>query len=160
MDGSEQIQNPWKVENLDEYLYYVCPECDHKSKTKYLFIDHACEQHPNAKECLSKVKVEPMVITNDSLEVKLEPNQEQFQEQFQEPEDFMVYDDGMPFDHSDWIGHEALDEDDLEMSQALESSRALEALESIEDENMEPAKKKLRKKVRRGRPIPALGKIM
>ena len=70
MNDSDPLQNPWQVENLDEYLFYCCPECDHKCKTKPLFIDHACQYHPDAKECLSQVKIEP---TENLLEVKLEP---------------------------------------------------------------------------------------
>ena len=31
--------NPWTVKSLDDFLFYCCPECDHKTKTKSLFID-------------------------------------------------------------------------------------------------------------------------
>ena len=41
--------NPWDVDTLDVYLHYCCPECDHKSKTKLLFVNHAFSCHPDAK---------------------------------------------------------------------------------------------------------------
>ena len=41
--------NPWEVDTLDVYLHYCCPECDHKSKTKLLFVNHAFSCHPDAK---------------------------------------------------------------------------------------------------------------
>ena len=31
------MANPWSIE-LDEYLYYCCPQCDEKCKTKPQFI--------------------------------------------------------------------------------------------------------------------------
>ena len=42
------MTNPWSIE-LDEYLYYCCPQCDEKCKTKPQFIDHACSTHPGAR---------------------------------------------------------------------------------------------------------------
>ena len=83
--------------------------------------------------------------------MKLEP---------EEKPDFMVYDDGLNFDATDWIGHEALDEDEpmdelSENYQNFVSAETLAALDAIEEQK--PALKKLRKAVRRGRPIPTLG---
>ena len=55
--------NPWLVNNLDDFLYYCCPECGLKDKSKEIFLQHALEAHPNAKKSLSKktklVKHEP-----------------------------------------------------------------------------------------------------
>ena len=55
--------NPWLVNNLDDFLYYCCPECGLKDKSKEIFLQHALETHPNAKNSLSKktklVKHEP-----------------------------------------------------------------------------------------------------
>ena len=45
-------KNPWCVENLEEFLYFCCPECDERNQSKESFIEHAFEQHPNSKECL------------------------------------------------------------------------------------------------------------
>ena len=50
-DKIEMI-NPWKVENIDHFLNYCCPECDMKQKTKSDFIIHALDAHPNSREFL------------------------------------------------------------------------------------------------------------
>ena len=34
-------ENPWDVSNIEEFLYYCCPECDTKVKTTHAFLDHA-----------------------------------------------------------------------------------------------------------------------
>ena len=62
-------ENPWAVENLDVYLFYCCPKCEHKSKTTSLFLDHAHSCHPESKDTLKPIpfKIE---ITEDSKEVK------------------------------------------------------------------------------------------
>ena len=48
-------KNPWLVNNLDDFLYYCCPECGLKDKSKEIFLQHALEAHPNAKKSLSKM---------------------------------------------------------------------------------------------------------
>ena len=48
-NGENTKTNPWIVETLDVYLHYVCPECDHKTKNKTLFVNHAFSTHPDAK---------------------------------------------------------------------------------------------------------------
>lgn len=45
-----KTKSPWAVDNLDEYLFYCCPQCEHQSKSKPLFIDHAFKSHPEAKD--------------------------------------------------------------------------------------------------------------
>ena len=42
--------NPWSVENLEEFLYFCCPECDEKNQSKDMFIKHALNHHPKSKE--------------------------------------------------------------------------------------------------------------
>ena len=44
--------NPWKVENIDQFLNYCCPECDTKQRTKSDFIVHAIDAHPDSREYL------------------------------------------------------------------------------------------------------------
>ena len=51
---SFEIENPWNVENLEEFLYFCCPECDLKDQSKIEFLQHALEQHPKAKECVQQ----------------------------------------------------------------------------------------------------------
>ena len=36
---------PWGEENLDEFLYYCCPEWDDKFKESQSFMDHAIHRH-------------------------------------------------------------------------------------------------------------------
>ena len=55
MDTIDDFEsNPWKVKNLDDFLYYNCPECHVRDQSKVLFLQHALEEHPKAKECLSE----------------------------------------------------------------------------------------------------------
>ena len=64
--------NPWKVETLDVYLYYCCPECDHKSKTKTLFVNHAFASHPEAKNNLKYEEVPEDIIVKSDITIKEE----------------------------------------------------------------------------------------
>jgi len=54
MDLEDKLEayNPWKVENIDQFLNYCCPECDIKQKTKSDFIIHAIDAHPDSREYL------------------------------------------------------------------------------------------------------------
>jgi hypothetical protein len=38
--------NPWEVEQLEDFLFFCCPECDERSPTKDIFIEHAINDHP------------------------------------------------------------------------------------------------------------------
>ena len=38
--------NPWSVETVEQFLYYNCPECDNKTQSKTIFINHAYLNHP------------------------------------------------------------------------------------------------------------------
>ena len=49
--------NPWAVDNLKEFLYYCCPECEGKVKSLEDFLQHALNQHDLAKEILPKIIV-------------------------------------------------------------------------------------------------------
>ena len=82
-DKIEMI-NPWKVENIDHFLNYCCPECDMKQKTKSDFIIHALDAHPNSREFLplfdfeddKDETFEPLKhfsASNGGASVKLEP---------------------------------------------------------------------------------------
>ena len=41
--------NPWLVEDLDDFYFLCCPECAYKSKDDEAFIDHAVGNHPQSK---------------------------------------------------------------------------------------------------------------
>ena len=66
MNGNDQI-NPWIVNTLEEFLFYCCPECDERNQSKDLFIEHALNFHPKAKDSFH------------SYEVKQEPPDENFE---------------------------------------------------------------------------------
>ena len=44
--------SPWYVINLEDFLFYCCPECDNKSKDHNAFLNHAVTSHPTAKIAL------------------------------------------------------------------------------------------------------------
>ena len=48
----KEEKSPWCVTNLEQFLYYCCPECDEKNHSKNLFLEHALSQHTNAKDYL------------------------------------------------------------------------------------------------------------
>ena len=52
VDDKGEVFNPWKVEDIDQFLNYCCPECDTKQKTKSDFIIHAIDSHPDSREYL------------------------------------------------------------------------------------------------------------
>jgi uncharacterized Zn-finger protein len=62
LDFDNMLLNPWAVETAEDFHFYCCPECDHRSKTIQKFEIHATEEHPKAK-CLfhqtSDIKEEP-----------------------------------------------------------------------------------------------------
>jgi hypothetical protein len=41
--------NPWAVEQLEDFLFFCCPECPDRSSTKAIFINHALMEHPNVR---------------------------------------------------------------------------------------------------------------
>ena len=51
-------KNPWLVTNLNEFLYFCCPECPLKNHYKEEFINHALEFHPKAKNSLKSILFE------------------------------------------------------------------------------------------------------
>ena len=45
-----ESKNPWLTQNIDDFFFLCCPECDYKSKFKEVFKDHAIENHPKSKD--------------------------------------------------------------------------------------------------------------
>ena len=43
---NQQSDNPWNVENIQEFSFLNCPECSFKTKQDYFFQDHAVKNHP------------------------------------------------------------------------------------------------------------------
>ena len=42
--------NPWAVESIMAFNYFVCPECNFQAKTPPSFESHAIENHPLARK--------------------------------------------------------------------------------------------------------------
>ena len=76
MASEEKIkhENPWGVSNIEEFLYYCCPECDTKQKTKSDFITHAIDAHgqlfiEDAAQNHEQAKIVPLyLVTKTELE--------------------------------------------------------------------------------------------
>ena len=49
-------ENPWMVEELEEFLYYCCPECDVKLQVKNEFMKHAFSNHPMVSTLRSQIE--------------------------------------------------------------------------------------------------------
>ena len=60
--SENELENPWFVEELEEFLYFCCPECDLKDQSRENFLEHALNQHPKSKDSLYKfeIKDEPL----------------------------------------------------------------------------------------------------
>ena len=48
-DFNDSSINPWKVENLKEFLNYCCPQCDFWCKEESEFYSHSVETHKQAR---------------------------------------------------------------------------------------------------------------
>ena len=75
MDIEEK--NPWAVRNLKEFLYFCCPECDVKNQSEELFLQHALNEHPKAKEYFGEFHIKKEIIDTDDLDdnsVQVEQN--------------------------------------------------------------------------------------
>ena len=55
--------SPWAVCNLKEFLMYVCPGCEFKSKEELEFYSHAMQFHPEAQNYL---KMDPLVSFDEN----------------------------------------------------------------------------------------------
>jgi hypothetical protein len=52
------LNNPWAVKQLEDFLFYCCPECSDRSQTKETFINHALFQHPLARVTIPAIEAE------------------------------------------------------------------------------------------------------
>ena len=57
------IRNPWCVPVWEDFLHFVCPECNFIEKDKATFIKHAFNQHPRVLEISN---------TDEELDIKIE----------------------------------------------------------------------------------------
>ena len=63
--------NPWNVdEGLEHFLYYCCPECDMKSNSRELFLQHALNFHPMVEKCLQALTGVVKILRDTTSENK------------------------------------------------------------------------------------------
>ena len=54
-------ENPWNVSNIQEFLYYNCPECDTKERDSEVFIQHALDNHEMSKSWICPLYVQSLI---------------------------------------------------------------------------------------------------
>ena len=98
-------ENPWISANLDNFIYYCCPECDTKDQSKEIFLKHAIEEHPKAKEIFLNVNVK----LENFDDIKCSPDitehieiKSEFKEEFEENIDIF---NSEPTDYQESIYH-------------------------------------------------------
>ena len=58
--GSEH--NPWNVKNIQEFLYFCCPECGMKDQSQDSFVKHALDIHPDSREFVVNLQIKTEVF--------------------------------------------------------------------------------------------------
>ena len=51
-----QTHNPWTVSDFEVFLFYCCPQCEHRTKTTSLLLDHAFLAHPESQETIKSMQ--------------------------------------------------------------------------------------------------------
>ena len=55
------LECPWKIESLEDFLYYCCPECNERTQSRNIFLHHALEHHPISKNYLLRFEIKEEV---------------------------------------------------------------------------------------------------
>ena len=50
------VINPWDGNNVMNFSFFCCPECDYKCKSVNHFIEHASQNHPKAKHFCNEIQ--------------------------------------------------------------------------------------------------------
>ena len=79
------MENPWNVKNLDEFLYYWCPECDNKDQYKDLFVKHALETHPNSREYIVRLAIKKEEDEDDVAQEDFIADVDEYDSPYMEP---------------------------------------------------------------------------
>ena len=80
--------NPWKVENIQSFVFLNCPECEFKTKKKSYFQEHAAKKHP-----MSCVFFEDKIKCGDELSDNFIEQDCAFMEEDETLEELMFSDD-------------------------------------------------------------------
>jgi hypothetical protein len=60
-------ENPWAVEQLEDFLFFCCPECPDRIPTKETFIEHALSNHSLSRDVLPNVKVTTVIDIKEEI---------------------------------------------------------------------------------------------
>ena len=74
-----KIENPWDVQSLYEFQYFNCPTCSYKNPSKYDFVYHTFNTHPESVDYLRKISDGSF---NDIMPLPLEDDSEFYDEKF------------------------------------------------------------------------------
>ena len=61
-------KNPWTVPTLEDFLFYCCPECPHKSRSSISFTKQKKKNHPKSKEKFGDVYLPELEFSPDHEE--------------------------------------------------------------------------------------------
>ena len=88
----------WNVESVEDFLYYVCPECDEKSQSRENFVNHALNQHPVSKIYIICFAQEFKIEIKEDLEIDGEQDENIEEDNIvEEYEDIPMFDDEKEF---------------------------------------------------------------
>ena len=59
------LRNPWAVESIMAFNYFLCPECDFHTKTPPSFENHAMQNHPRAKPLFSNEQTDQSIVKDE-----------------------------------------------------------------------------------------------
>ena len=51
-----QTHNPWTVSDFEVFLFYCCPQCEHRTKTTSRLLEHAFLSHPESQETIKSMQ--------------------------------------------------------------------------------------------------------
>ena len=73
-------ENPWDVSNIQEFLYYNCPECDTKERDSEVFIQHALDNHELSKSYLNNPHDQDDITESHSVKSETDFSDSEFKE--------------------------------------------------------------------------------
>ena len=68
-----QMENPWNIQSIYEFQFFICPSCIFKNHSKQEFINHAYEYHPESIEYFKNINDESLndIVFPSELDMNL-----------------------------------------------------------------------------------------
>ena len=66
--------NPWRVDNIQAFNYFCCPECVYRSKEELTFQAHALQNHPQSETFFCKIKPDLDDVKEEAVKSEPEDN--------------------------------------------------------------------------------------